>query len=128
MRLFLPQKGWHVRLKKPLEECEAITEAWEQESANTNIMEEPETDAVLFATYDPAKLLGRPEVKWVKEVWFWTTVDPVPLPEDAFGEVHSECMGTALIYQDYERAVIDLARAHAPAARLVYLAMYGPEA
>lgn len=127
MRLFLPHQAWYVRLTKSFDQFEAIVQEWEKARVNLNLIEEPDTDAVLCGTYDPAKLLGRAEVKWVKEVWYWCTEDPVALPEDPMGEEIEVCMGTSIIYDDYERAVIDLARAHPPAARLVYLAMYGPE-
>jgi HAD superfamily hydrolase (TIGR01662 family) len=66
-------------------------------------------------------------LKHVREVWFWTTEDPVSLPEECLGEEVEVCMGTSVIYDDYDRALVDLARVHQPIARLLALVLGGPE-
>src|SRR5262245_9499995 len=94
MRLFLPHKGWHIKLKKNLYEYADLQH--ELDRVNTNLLDEPEDEAILLDSYDISKLLGRPEVKWVKEVWFWTTEDPVGYPEhDTMGRQEEVCAGNS---------------------------------
>ncbi len=126
MRLFLPEKGWHVTLKKKRHQYPALEREWER--VNLNLIEEPEDEVILDGAYDPAQVVGRAEVKGVREVWFWTTEDEVPLPEEPLGEEVEVCMGTSVVYGDYGRALVDLARVHPPAARLLALHLSGPPA
>jgi HAD superfamily hydrolase (TIGR01662 family) len=127
MRLFLPEKGWHLTLHKALDAYPALMREWEKADINPNLIEEPDNETILYATYDIAPLIDGPELKRVREVWFWTTVDPVPLPEECLGEEVAVCMGTSVIYDDYDRALVDLARVHQPVARLLALVLGGPE-
>src|SRR5215204_5111352 len=125
MRLFLPHKGWYIKLKKGLHEYPDLQ--LELYRVNTNLFDEPKTDAVLLDTYDITKLMGRPETKSVKEVWYWTT-DSVGYPEhDTLGLLVEGCAGNPVIYDDYDRAIIDLAGMHPPVARLLYLLINGSD-
>src|SRR5262245_58196276 len=126
MPLFLPHKGWHVKLKRDLEELEEHRLFREIEKANTNIIEDPPNEAVFSETFDTAKLEKAGLTRWVKPIWFWTSNDPVPFPEDAAGEEIEVCAGHSLVFRSHDKALQDLAKVHEPVRLLRELSRSGP--
>jgi HAD superfamily hydrolase (TIGR01662 family) len=124
MRLFLPWKGWHVRFRQAIHEHPDLGERLGE--ANSNIIEEPEEEAVLNARYDIRQLMGDPDVCWIKEAWYWTDHDKLEFPDDHTGTLHAQCMGNALIYHDYDKILDDLAKVHPPVQWLLSLVRWGP--
>jgi HAD superfamily hydrolase (TIGR01662 family) len=125
MRLLLPHKGWHVRFTQDPQEIDDLyTEILR---ANSGILDEPYEEVVLNEEYDVLRLHGRPELCWVKEIWYWTDHDSVPFPEGSTGKAINVCMGNALTFHDYEAALNDLARVHEPVRLLLSLWRAGPQ-
>src|SRR5262245_21325482 len=111
MKLFLPSMGWHVKFTKPLEELpERLFEQLEED--NTNILEEPEDEAVLSDNVDVDKYVKKKVTEWVRPIYFWTNYDPVPFPENAQGEEIEVCMGHSLVFHDRDECLRDLAKVH----------------
>ncbi len=127
MKLFLPWMGWHVKFKKPLEEYEGNVFD-DLEAANTNILEEPEDEAVLYDHFDVNKFVKRGITQWARPIYFWTSEDSVPFPDNAQGEEIEVCMGHSLVFHDRDQCLADLAKVHEPAAWLLEIAAGGPAA
>jgi HAD superfamily hydrolase (TIGR01662 family) len=126
MKLFLPSMGWHVKFKKDLQDYEG-TLLRDIEAANTNILEEPQDEAVLYGTADFNKFAQRGELVWVKPVFYWTDYDPVPFPEGTRGKVISVCMGNALVFNDRDQCLADLGGVYEPVAWLLEIVESGPD-
>jgi HAD superfamily hydrolase (TIGR01662 family) len=130
MALFLPHHGWHIRLTDAdwEEEGEGVHPLGEAALEHTfGIIENEHPDEIILAReYDPAVLKGHPRVRDVREVWFFTTVDPAPFPEKPTGRVVSECGGTAALYYDRDQALADLATSYEPVRQLLELSRSGP--
>jgi HAD superfamily hydrolase (TIGR01662 family) len=127
MRLFLPWKGWHVRFQQELQEYPDLLD--ELEPVNNNLMDEPFEEAVLQVTYDIGRLLGRPEVCWIKEAWFWTNYDGIEFPEEEVRDhLCDTCMGQSLLYHDYDQILEALAKVHDPVRWLLEVSRSGPSA
>jgi HAD superfamily hydrolase (TIGR01662 family) len=125
MKLFLPSMGWHVKFTKSLEELpERLSEQLEED--NTNILEEPEDEAVLYDRVDVDKYVKKKVTEWVRPLYFWTSYDPVPFPENAQGEEIETCMGHSLVFHDRDECLRDLAKVHEPVAWLLELNESGP--
>lgn len=125
MKLFLPWMGWHVKFKQAVEEY-AGKVFDDLESANTNILEEPEDEAVLSADFDVNKFVQKGITEWVQPIYFWTSEDPVGFPEDAQGEEIEVCAGHSLVFHDRDECLADLAKVHEPVAWLLGIQESGP--
>jgi HAD superfamily hydrolase (TIGR01662 family) len=127
MALFLPHNGWHILFAPgvdPLDEPETNPLGADYQRYEWGLTEEPH-ELVLMREYDPGPLKGDRRVRSVREVWFYTTLDRVTLPEAPKGRTVSNCGGTAVLYDSRDEALADLATVYEPVRLLLGLGEFG---
>jgi len=126
MKLVLPSLGWHVKFKRELHEYYDGPLGNQIEKANSNILEEPYDEAILRSDADVAAFVSAGATRWVRSVYYWTNHTNIDFPEDSAGKVIDVCMGRALVFQDRDACLDELARMYEPVAWLRGIATAGP--
>src|SRR5262245_44846286 len=123
MSLFLPEEGWHVRLKCEVTDARCPLSEDELDQYSFGIIEdEYPREVVIKKAFEVKRLNNSGQVRSVSECWFWTSEDPVGFPEDPGGREVEVCAGNSLLYDDRETALKDLAKVYDPVRILLDVA------